>query len=165
MLVLAPDTLADLRLRARTAAPAECCGLLICGGTHDRAEDADEEAVFVTSIRPVPNDHEERYLIPPAEFVAAERAARAAGGWVCGVYHSHPAGDAVPSDVDRAAAWPGFVYVIIGRSDVRAWRLTDERHFREISIDMRMPHTRAPAGLHGAGSLRVSHVTEGAAAR
>lgn len=150
MLVLAPDTLADLRARARDAAPAECCGLLIGGTVRDgsagdgrriRADD-----VFVTSIRPVPNDDPRRYHIPPADFIAAERAARVTGQWVCGVYHSHPAGAPLPSAADHNAAWPGFIYVIIGESAVRAWRLSDERRFTEVDIDVRLEAASVPAG-------------------
>ena len=145
MLVLATDTLADLRARARDAAPAECCGLLIGGGVGGGQGTAADD-VRVTSIRPIPNDNPRRYRIPPADFVAAERAARVTGEWVCGIYHSHPAGAPVPSEMDRSAAWPGFVYLIIGEAGIRAWRLSDERRFSEVGINARLPAASVSAG-------------------
>lgn len=137
MLVLSNETLADLRARARAAAPAECCGLLIGREARGRIE--------VTGLRPVSNDAPDRYRIPPATLIAAERAARAVGDWVCGSYHSHPEDAAVPSRTDRELAWPGFIYVIVagragpGDNDIRAWRLTDERHFSEVGIEAAWP--------------------------
>lgn len=133
MLVLSHETLAALRATARAAAPAECCGLLVGREAQGR--------ITVSALHPVPNDVADRYHIPPSAFVGVERAARAAGTWVCGVYHSHPTDAAVPSRLDRDLAWPGFVYVIVaGRSDasdpdVRAWRLKDDRCFEEIGVE------------------------------
>lgn len=133
MLVLSHETLADLRARARAAAPAECCGLLV---GHEA-----QGCITVSALHPVSNDVVDRYHIPPSAFVGVERAARAAGTWVCGVYHSHPTDAAVPSRLDHDLAWPGLVYVIVaGRRDtpdpdVRAWRLTDDRCFEELAIE------------------------------
>lgn len=126
MFVLSAKTLAGLRTEARAAAPAECCGLLAGHVTAGR--------IFVSSTHAVPNDDRDRYHIPPATFVDVERAARAEGHGVCGVYHSHPLGAALPSEIDRGAAWPGLVYLIIAGDDARAWRLTDERGFAEVPI-------------------------------
>jgi proteasome lid subunit RPN8/RPN11 len=33
---------------------------------------------------------------------------------VLGCFHSHPDGPATPSEPDRARAWPGLIYLIVG---------------------------------------------------
>jgi proteasome lid subunit RPN8/RPN11 len=120
VLVLARSVAEQLRVLAAEAAPAECCGLLI---GRDEAPDR-----VVQSLEPVPNAGRERYHVPAQRFAAAERAARASGAYVCGVFHSHPGGDAEPSASDLAEAWPGFDYVIIGAGgEMRAWRLSEDR--------------------------------------
>jgi proteasome lid subunit RPN8/RPN11 len=59
-----------------------------------------------------------RTFVPPLEIV--------------GVYHSHPNGDAVPSETDRAEAfYPDWLYLVVGlgspRVQLRAFRI---RHGR-----------------------------------
>ena len=58
------------------------------------------------------------------------------GRYVCGVYHSHPAGAAQPSPRDVELAWPGLDYVIVdGAGAARAWRLQESRDgFDEVPI-------------------------------
>ncbi len=115
------------------AAPAECCGLLI-GRDQGRAR-------VVLGFEPVANAEPDAYHVPAGRFAAAEAAARARGAYVCGVYHSHPRGEPVPSARDIALAWPGLSYVIIGRSGgLRAWRLEEDRQrFTEVRIGSRAP--------------------------
>jgi len=153
MLALSAETLAGLRSDALSAAPAECCGLLVGCVRAGR--------IIVASTRAVPNDDRDRYHIPSVTFVDVERAARAEGHGVCGVYHSHPAGTALPSDVDRDAAWPGLVYLIIARNDVRAWRLTDERRFTELPIVLDDDAVTAASGVVPAVGARPGD-TDGA---
>jgi proteasome lid subunit RPN8/RPN11 len=57
-----------------------------------------------------------------------------------GIYHSHPAGAALPSAADVAeATWPDVAYVIIGlgaagEPEVRAWRL-QHGQAREVRLN------------------------------
>ena len=65
---------------------------------------------------PVTNDapdRECRFLMNPAEQIAAMRCMRAGGEQLLGIFHSHPGAPAAPSAVDLAlAAYPGTVYFI-----------------------------------------------------
>ena len=71
-----------------------------------------------------------RYEIDPADHIALRRALRGfePALLILGVYHSHPAGDAVPSASDlREAAYPDWMYMIVGlgraRAVIRAFRI------------------------------------------
>ena len=106
--------------------PHECCGALF----------GDAAANRVISAQPLPNTTEEgprrRFLVRPADYLAAERGAKAAGLELIGFYHSHPDHPARPSQHDLDHAWPNFHYVIAsvlqGRvDDVRTWFLRDDR--------------------------------------
>jgi proteasome lid subunit RPN8/RPN11 len=89
---------------ARREAPNECCGLLVGTG-----RDVDE-CVAARNLDPDPH----RYLLDPAEHIAANRRLRGSGRTVLGVYHSHPASPAAPSPSDlREALYPEFVWVIV----------------------------------------------------
>ena len=73
-----------------------------------------------------------------ADFLAADKAARADGLEIVGIWHSHPDHPARPSITDLDAAWEGYSYLIIqvrrdGPGDFRSWRVADER-FREERV-------------------------------
>jgi proteasome lid subunit RPN8/RPN11 len=106
--------------------PHECCGALFGDAVSNR----------ILSAQPLPNTTEEgprrRFLVRPADYLAAERGAKAAGLELIGFYHSHPDHPARPSQHDLDHAWPNFHYVIAsvlqGRvDDVRTWFLRDDR--------------------------------------
>ena len=131
-LLIAPDELAAVERRAIAAFPAECCGLLL-----GRLEGG--EAVRIGQAEACVNqepDGRRAFTISPDELLAAYRRARERGERVVGTYHSHPQGSAVPSDVDRASAWPGASYLIVGLGgegvrERRSWRLDDGRFIEE----------------------------------
>jgi desampylase len=105
---------------ARRASPEECCGALI--GRRTRA------AVVCRTLS-LPNraaDRHRAYLIPGSAVRRVEAAAERAGLDVIGFYHSHPHGGTVPSHSDLEAAWPGYVYLIVG-DGAAAWRLLADR--------------------------------------
>jgi proteasome lid subunit RPN8/RPN11 len=68
------------------------------------------------SYYPVANDAPDRtrrFLMNPAEQIAAMRGMRERGEELLGIFHSHPDGPAAPSAVDlELAAYPGTVYFI-----------------------------------------------------
>lgn len=123
-MTIAADVIADLEAHAREAAPEECCGLLI--GTAD---------AITASVRARNTAAEPHrcYRVDPRDHFSAIRRARAAGLDVIGAYHSHPASLPLPSETDRAEAFEGFIFLIIGRSDLRAWRLSSG-NFTEVSL-------------------------------
>jgi len=91
----------------------EVCGLLL--GTQERIE----------AVRPAANvaaDPERHFELDPVVLIAAHRAARAGGARILGHYHSHPAGQAVPSRTDAACAAPDdSLWLIVGEGMARLW--------------------------------------------
>ncbi len=76
-----------------------------------------------------------RYSISPEDMLRTQRQAREQGLSIIGVYHSHPDHEAVPSECDRALAWPEYAYVIASvRSghavDVQNWALDSAHQFQ-----------------------------------
>ena len=67
-----------------------------------------------------------RFTITPEEHFGALRHAEARGWRIGGVFHSHPAGGAVPSPVDLAQPHdPDWLHLVVGlspRPQLRAWR-------------------------------------------
>lgn len=106
--------LATLREEAASAAPRECCGLLL-------GQDG-----TVREARPAANladDPLRHFEIDPAALFAAHRAARAGGPELLGYYHSHPAGHPLPSATDCAhASGDGRAWAIIAQGEVRFYR-------------------------------------------
>lgn len=105
---------------ARREQPRECCGFLL--GHPGRVL----SIVETTNI----SDGTRRYRVDPREHIALRRALRdrTDGARIVGVYHSHPAGQPVPSVTDIAEAhYPDWAHVIVGlggkRAQVRAFRL------------------------------------------
>lgn len=69
----------------------------------------------VERVIPCHNEHEQparRYRIDPELFLRADRTAAAIGRTIVGVWHSHPDGQALFSDTDRAEAWPDWHYLV-----------------------------------------------------
>ena len=149
-LKLSSDQLQAIQFHADRAYPNECCGLLL-----GHMETAD---TVVVTVRPVENSWSEevadladraltparRYWIAPEEMLAAMREARDRHLGVIGIYHSHPDYPAVPSECDRALAWPHYSYVIVsvqqGKSeDCRSWVLDDRHQFQPQPLCITAP--------------------------
>jgi len=117
------DALESMRAQASARGAEECCGLLL---GRDAVEDA-------RPARNVAADRYRHFEIDPQVLVDAHRAARRGGPAVIGYYHSHPAGPAIPSDVDRdLASGDGRVWAIVGRDGVTFWR-DEEAGFARLS--------------------------------
>lgn len=109
--------------------PEECCGFLL--GT------ATEQGNQIAAVQRVENRHaehrERRYTITPADYLAADRAARRQGLDIVGIYHSHPDHPARPSATDLAeATFLGYTYVIVSirngePAELTAWALAPDR--------------------------------------
>jgi proteasome lid subunit RPN8/RPN11 len=129
MRVVVPSRIMDsIRAHGEETYPHECCGFML-----GSAADGEQRIV---EIRRQANEREDsrenRFIISPAEFKAAESAARSAGLQLVGIYHSHPDSPARPSAYDRDHAWPWFSYVIVSvtkgsAGEAHAWQLRDDR--------------------------------------
>jgi proteasome lid subunit RPN8/RPN11 len=123
---------------ARRERPRECCGLIL--GVWPQAAFAVPMANLAAAGR-------SRYQIDDAAHVRLRRVLRefVPAVSIIGVYHSHPAGDAVPSPSDIAEAmYPDWAYVIVGlrggRARVRGFRIRAAR-VRELSLQEPHPET------------------------
>ncbi len=87
----------------------EVCGLL---ATHM----AIEEQLPVSLYR-IPNiavDPATSFFMQPQSQISALKTMREHGEHLCGIYHSHPRSEALPSNQDlQEAAYPGTAYFII----------------------------------------------------
>lgn len=115
---------------ALSSAPRECCGVL--GG----------KGAMVTSVHPVPNDHESpgnRFNANPDGLFAAVKKMRLANEDMIGIFHSHPGGPPEPSAIDRSGNhYPGIFYFIIslmdGDPEVRCYIMGEDREFTPVDI-------------------------------
>jgi proteasome lid subunit RPN8/RPN11 len=116
------------------AYPRESCGVLL------GAQSSVREAIPCTNEI---TDRADRYRIPAAELIAAQKHARAQGLDIIGFYHSHPDHPAQPSSTDLAEAhWFGCLYAIVSvvngmAREIRAFQLQgDEQHkyFSEVQL-------------------------------
>ena len=122
------------------AYPNECCGFLL-----GREEENGRKVVF--EVAPMPNvwqssEHNpyekrpedslaNRSMVDPKDFLKVDREAREKGLTILSYYHSHPDHPAVPSEFDRAHAFPFFVYVILAVEkgiprQLTAWLLSED---------------------------------------
>jgi proteasome lid subunit RPN8/RPN11 len=114
---------ADIERATREARPLEACGLLL-----GASRGASRLGSAVRVVRNVASSPRDRFEIDPAEHLRVELESEALGLAVIGVWHSHPRGRAVPSELDRARAVEGWSHVIVGfdeagAAEVRSWRL------------------------------------------
>ena len=130
--VVGPVVLDAVREAARAAAPQEACGLLL--GRHESTR------VVLSACVPSQNiaaDPIRRFEVNPAVRLRVQRETRDGGEAMVGLYHSHPAGTAVPSAMDRECLYePGLVWLIAGRGPrwmIRAW-LALQNDFRELPL-------------------------------
>lgn len=131
--VLTRSALETVQTEATRTFPDECCGLLLGPRGARRIDEA----------RPQPNVHEgpraRRYRMDPRVLFDLDDELERAGRAMVGIFHSHPLQPADPSDVDRATAWPGLVYLIQqalpqGVGDLRAWSLDERRTFTQVPL-------------------------------
>ena len=106
-LLLAPGILEAVIEHARTAYPAEGCGLL--AGRH-----AAERFIPMKNVSPSVTHYE----MDPAELIRALRDLRSAGSALIAIYHSHPHGPAEPSRTDAERAYyPEAAHLIVSLAD------------------------------------------------
>ncbi|MGB3135509.1 MAG: M67 family metallopeptidase [Nodosilinea sp.] len=162
VLYLKPEHLGAIAQVLSAAYPREGCGLLLGRRTFVAVAEVTEETQrAVASVVPMTNawepsllpytdaqgqgaqDHSrrDRYWIDPADLLVVQRSARQQGLEIIGIYHSHPDHEAVPSECDRALAWPVYSYVIVSIvqgqvADLKSWRLDEQGQFQPESVKM-----------------------------
>lgn len=122
------DVYADITGWADEARPAEACGILF---GYRRGPDF--EVRYASHARNVATDPR-RFQLDPGHYALAVDESIATGVDIIGVWHSHPDSEPVPSDADRAAAWPEHLHLIVGparagEARVRAW------HGEELRVE------------------------------
>ena len=108
MKLVLPATLQDqISHEAKAAYPLECCGLI---------EGVEEAGGFRATALHLSRNlaaAADRFDLDPVDHIAALKAARARGNGLIGCYHSHPDGDAMPSQADQSgAAQENFIWLI-----------------------------------------------------
>jgi proteasome lid subunit RPN8/RPN11 len=110
--------------------PEEACGL-IAG-----LENAGCEVIPITNTLKSPL----RYRMHPQEQLEAFNYIEAHGWELLGIYHSHPAGPAIPSLTDvEEAAYPGVIHLIWSRfSDIWQCRgfIIQEDQVQEVVLEI-----------------------------
>jgi proteasome lid subunit RPN8/RPN11 len=152
IILLTSDHVKSILLHAEEIYPQECCGLLL--GIHQSVDGA--ETNVVQAIYPTPNVWEDglsaveqldcsvatahrRYRIAPTAMLQAQQHARGKAIDIIGIYHSHPNAPAIPSEWDRAWAWPQYSYVIVSlkdgiAKDLKSWCLNSDHNFMAEKI-------------------------------
>lgn len=137
--VLKPELQHQLLEYARASWPEEACGLLL--GRGDRVDE-------LARLRNCSGSPQEHYALDPLDYMHAEQQCENRGLTVLGIWHSHPDSAGVPSVTDERDAWPGWLYIIVGRPrgeapDVRGWRL-DGGRFRQAVLRFAANDDTAP---------------------
>lgn len=124
---LTPAQLRAIEAAAEAAYPEEACGLLV--GHH-----APDGGWRLGAVEPSANvaapPRTRRFEVDPRLRLRLERTLRDGTDSIVGLYHSHPDGEAAPSEHDRAMVFePALLWLItaVGRSRTtatRAWRPT-----------------------------------------
>ncbi len=126
----------ELAHLAELSYPYEACGLLLGQVVG--------ELVAVETVLHARNldfgRQRNRYLLDPADFLAADRVARAAGLEIVGIWHTHPDAPPCPSATDLDDAWEGYSYLIVGvtalgTTEIRSWRLENGRFVEQSLVD------------------------------
>lgn len=134
MLYVGAELLNEIITHAESTSD-ECCGFLI---GYEKANDRTVEHIIITD-NTTPEDAPHRFEIAPLAFLQAEQFADRNDLQLLGIYHSHPNHPAIPSELDRVSAQPGFSNVIISLANskfdtIRSWRLNSEQQFEEEKI-------------------------------
>ena len=96
-------------LHAERAYPIECCGAML-GHSQGRNKVVTDAVALENSFAGKQND---RYELKPEDLLAADKAARARGLDVIGIFHSHPDCDAYFSETDLKNSCPWYSFVVL----------------------------------------------------
>ncbi|MEM6584162.1 MAG: M67 family metallopeptidase [Pseudomonadota bacterium] len=128
------EALDAIRCAAAEAGEKEACGLLL--GTHEQGRACITQALETRNTHPTPHTH---FEVEPKALIDAYRAEREGAPRVLGYFHSHPQGEAVPSETDQSMApRDGRVWAIASRSEVRFWKDKPEG-FAPLDVEITDP--------------------------
>jgi proteasome lid subunit RPN8/RPN11 len=109
MIDIAAKAWQTMVLHAERTYPSECCGVML-GHTQGANK-------FVTEATPLENSFAgaqgDRYELHPEHLLAAEKAARAHGLDLIGIFHSHPDCKAFFSETDLKNSCPWYSFVVL----------------------------------------------------
>jgi len=109
MIEIEPKPWHTMVLHAERTYPNECCGAML---GYMRGEEK-----VVTDAVPLENSydgsHGARYELRPEDLLAADKAARARGLDLIGIFHSHPDCDAYFSKTDLQNSCPWYSFVVL----------------------------------------------------
>ena len=111
---------------AENCTPDECCGLL-----------ATDNVGRIRFVYPLSNADPSpvSYTIDPDEHFQAMRHAESMGWEIAGVFHSHPAGTAMPSMIDvQSALEPDWMYLIAAPGEIKGFHIR-AGVIEEIALD------------------------------
>jgi proteasome lid subunit RPN8/RPN11 len=94
---------------ARKTYPNECCGAML-GASDGEAKTVREAVALENSFE---GAQAARYELRPEDLLAADKAARAKGMDLIGIYHSHPDCDAYFSTTDLQNSCPWYSFVVL----------------------------------------------------
>lgn len=162
VLALTQQHMSEMSAHAERVYPEECCGLML--GQIDRqaaCAAASDSAIHKHVVELVPVDNQwllddssdtdltsdialskaRRYAIAPKDMLRVQKQARAKSLKIIGIYHSHPDHDAVPSECDRAQAWPEYAYTILSvkqgkTADICNWALDSNHQFQPEAMQI-----------------------------
>ena len=152
MLKLQSDHLQAIQTHAETTYPEECCGLLlghlkgdvktlieVLPTANSWGEEADEAFQSIESSAQGKSSKRNRFSIAPKVMLQVQKNARDRHLDIIGIFHSHPDHPAIPSEFDRAIAWPQYSYIIVSvrqglACDLKSWNLDDNHQFQPEEI-------------------------------
>ena len=121
------ETVESLQVQASREYPNECCGVLLGRWRQHEGHSVTSVVRGIPSVNTA-NDRSRNYAIAPESLYRLHKDLLAEPIEIVGYYHSHPVGEATPSETDRRAAWPGVSYLVIApyaiaAAPIRSWRL------------------------------------------
>lgn len=130
--IILPQLLKEQMLEHALSDPdSEVCGLI--GGNDDRA-------CTIYPVKNIAEDTAHSFLMDPEDQIAVMRLLREKNETLWGIYHSHPATEATPSQRDLdLAAYPGVNYFIISLNDevpeINAYKF-DSKQFEKLILEI-----------------------------
>ena len=110
MLRIAHEPFERMKAHAEAAYPNECVGAML-------GKSASGGEKFVDAAMPLENSAEGSqhafYRLSNEDLLAADKAARAQGRELIGIYHSHPDADAYFSATDLKNSCPWYSFVVL----------------------------------------------------
>ena len=109
MLRIAQEPFEQMKDHAEAAYPNECVGAML--------GNSESSGKFVDTAMPLENSAQGSqrafYRLSNDDLLAADKAARAQGRELIGIYHSHPDADAYFSETDLKNSCPWYSFVVL----------------------------------------------------